>query len=1022
MINSLLSFSLKNRLFVFISFLLLIIAGIQAIKQLPVDAFPEISPTQVNIILRAPGMAAERVENQVTHPLETELLGIPKQKILRSTTKYGITSITLDFEDGTDIYWARQQVAEKFAAVQGDLPAGVQGGVAPMSTPLSEMFMFTVENPSLTLDEKRHLLDWVIRPALRTVSGVADVTNLGGKVRTFQFTPSTAKLAQAKLSLMDIKAALEEANNVGNLGRVTLGAETFSARVSGRISNIQQLSQLTISNAQQQVYRLEQLGAVKVSYLPRFGAITKDGEEAVEGLVIGLKGANAAAVVEAVKAKLEQIQASLPEQTDINIFYNRKGLIDTAISGISDALLQAIVLVIAVLVFFLRNIRASILVSLSIPVAALITFICLQYLGLSANLMSLGGLVIAIGMIVDSSVVITEKIETEISSDKQLPLLHKIYRASSSVAPSVVSGTIIIVLVFLPLLTLTGLEGKLFSPVALTIVIAIVAALITALTLVPAVGSLIMRPNKRHNKTLAAMQKSYQAVLSRALHHRRFILIGFGGLLAISVLTFIAVGKIFMPTMDEGDIIVQLEKSPSISLAQSIDLDRQVEKDLLANVPEIHQIVARTGSDELGLDPMGLNETDFFMELTPKETWRFDSKQELIAAIRDIVTQYPGMNINFTQPIQMRISEMLTGSTGDVSIKIFGDDIDQLAQLTDAVVNQTQTIEGAVDVQASVITGAQFVSIVPMTEKLSYYQIAKSDLTEFLQSQLSGYTLAEAVDGRIRTPIVFGSQNDQSMAQALSTIKSLPIITANGKAVALQEVAQVTLEHGPAIIERENGNRYALITTNVDNRDVVGFVNELKNSIQSSVDMQPGYFIEYGGEFENQARASANLLMVIPVALLLIVILLFTTMGSLGLTTIVLTNIPFALSGGAISLWLSGEYMSVPASVGFIALMGVAILNGIVMVSHFEQTKIHFSDTFRLIISGASDRLRPVLITAVTAIFGLIPLLLSSGPGSEVQKPLAVVVIGGLITATVATLVLLPILYYFANRSSTHVQ
>lgn len=1022
MIAKLLSFSLKNRLFVFITFLLIIAAGIQSFRQLPVDAFPEISPTQVKIILRAPGMAAERVENQVTHPIETELLGIPNQTILRSTTKYGITSITLDFEEGTDIYWARQQVAEKLAAVRDALPAGIQGGLAPMSTPLSEMFMFTVENPDLTLSEKRHLLDWVIRPALRTVEGVADVTNLGGKVRTFQFSPDPIKLSEAKVSLDTIKTRLEEANQVGNLGRVTLGTETFSARVSGRIVELNDLAALSVENANGDVYRLEQLGEVSLSYLPRFGAITKDGQEAVEGLVVGLKGANAAAVVASVKDKLTQLQSSLPQHTDINVFYNRKGLIDTAIAGISDALMESIVLVIAVLVFFLRNIRASILVSLSIPIAALITFICLRQIGLSANLMSLGGLVIAIGMIVDSSVVITEKVETELNSEKNLPILHKIYRASLSVAPSVVSGTIIIVLVFLPLLTLTGLEGKLFSPVALTIVIAIAASLVTALTLIPALASLMMRPNKRRNKMLERLQASYRVILNSALTHKPLLITGFVVLFGLSALSFIMVGKTFMPTMDEGDIIVQFEKAPTLSLSESIAIDTQVENALLEQVPEIKQIVARTGSDELGLDPMGLNETDVFMELKPRDEWRFDNKQALIDAIREVVSGYPGMNVNVTQPIQMRISEMLTGSTGAVSIKVFGDEMDTLAGLTDEIVASARDVEGAVDVQASVITGAQFLSIVPDMQKLNYYGISKRAFSEFIHSQLSGYSVSEAVNGRIRTPIVFGSQSESSGYQAVTRLNSLTIIAEQGKAVPLSEVATISFEQGPAIIERENSHRYALITTNVENRDVVGFVNELQSQIEKQVELPAGYFVEYGGEFENQARASANLLMVIPVALLLIVILLFTSMGSLGLTAIVLTNIPFALSGGAISLWISGQYMSVPASVGFIALMGVAILNGIVMVSHFEQTKIHFSHLSSLVIAGATDRLRPVLITAITAIFGLIPLLISTGPGSEIQRPLAAVVIGGLVTATLATLLLLPALYQITNRKHYHEQ
>ncbi|MGM0480540.1 MAG: efflux RND transporter permease subunit [Pseudomonadota bacterium] len=1021
MVSKVLAFSLKNRLFVFVLFGLLIGLGVQSLRTLPVDAFPEISPTQVSIILRAPGMSAERVENQVTHPLETELLGIPRQSILRSTTKYGITSITLDFEEGTDIYWARQQVAEKLAAVQDQFPATIEGGMAPMSTPLSEMFMFTLENDGLDLTEKRHLLDWVIRPALRTVEGVADVTNLGGKVRTFEFSPDAQRLAEAQLSLQQIKTALDDANQVGNLGRVVIGSETFSARVSGRIVNLNDLKQLSVSNGQGQVYYLKQLGDVSISYLPRFGAITKDGKEAVEGLVVGLRGANAAAVVEAVQDKLTQLEPSLPQGTDINVFYNRKKLIDTAIESISTALMQSVVLVIGVLIFFLRNLRASILVSLSIPIAALMTFISLQLLGLSANLMSLGGLVIAIGMIVDSSVVLTEKIESQLTQGHKLPLLHVIFRSCQSVAPSVLTGTVVIILVFLPLLTLTGLEGKLFSPVALTIVIAITAALMIALTLVPALASLLIKPKQRNNPSLAKLQRFYRTILTSASRHKGFVFAGFGVVFLLSILSFAMAGKTFMPTMDEGDIIVQLEKAPTVSLQESINLDKQVEQQLLQQVPEIKQIVARTGSDELGLDPMGLNETDVFMELEPRSEWRFDSKQELIAAIRDVVSGYPGMKINFTQPIQMRISEMLTGSTGAVSIKVFGDNIGRLSEFANRIVAEAEQLKGSVDVQASVITGAEFVDIVPNMQKMAYYDISKTQLTEFVVSQLSGFTTAKAVEGKVRTPITIATLDGDTSYQALQTLRQMTLISDQGEAIALAELAEVTTSTGPAIIERENGNRYALITSNVENRDIVGFVEELKGNVSDNIALDAGYFVEYGGEFENQARASANLLMVIPIALLLIVILLFSSLGSFSLTLMVLTNIPFALSGGAIALWVSGAYMSVPASVGFIALMGVAILNGVVMISHFEQTKIHFSDLHELVYQGAIDRLRPVLITAVTAIFGLIPLLMAAGPGSEIQKPLAIVVIGGLITATLATLVLLPLLYLIAHRRSTHV-
>lgn len=1020
MTSHLIALALKNRIFIVLAFALVAVLGVQATRTLPIDAFPEISPTQVSIIFKAPGMTTEAIEQQVTHPIETELLGIPQQRVLRSTTKYGITSITLDFKEGTDIYWARQQVAEKIASIRDSLPANLNGGIAPLSTPLGEMFMFTIEHPSFNNEQKRHLLDWVIRPALRTVEGVADVTNLGGKVRTIQFTADHGKLLASGIQLQDIERSVRENNALVSVGRVEVGTETFSIQLGGPIQSLDDFRQLRVGSAHGQSHTLGTLGQVDYSYLPPLGGITKDGKDAVQGLVVALKGANAAAVVAGIEQKMKQLETSLPDGTELNVFYNRKDLIHTALSGISMALLQAIALVIGILFFFLRNFRAALLVSISIPIATLFSIIALKFLGISANLMSLGGLVIAIGMIVDSSVVLVEKFETELKNDSTRPKMYQLYRASISVVPSIISGTIVIILVFLPLMLLTGLEGKLFAPVAITIALAISGALITALLLIPALASFVLKPRSHQASPLMSLQRAYRTLLSMAITHSGKSLSAFIGLLLCSLVAFSMVGKIFMPTMNEGDIVVQVEKAPSVSLAESLAIDKQLELRLLQEVPEIIQVIARTGSDELGLDPMSLNETDIFMQLAPREQWTVNSKEQLIHNIRNVLNSFSHLNLTFTQPIQMRISEMLTGSTGDVSIKIYGNEISSLSTLAQRITELTTNVEGAVDVQTSVIDGARYLHIEPEFQRLAEVGLSKTEFNAQLAAQLSGYEVGTSVNGRIRTPIIFGNQRAQANFQSIETLNDFRVITPDLQEIPVKELATLTFQQGPSLIERENGSRFAVVTMNVSGRDLVGFVEEAKQLINRNVPLPAGYFVEYGGEFENQARANATLMLILPLTLLLIVVILYNQLKSLKLTAIVLTNIPFALSGGALGLWLTGAYMSVPASVGFITLMGVAILNGVVMISHFQQLAVYAKDQTDYILGGAVDRLRPILITAMTAILGLIPLLLASGPGSEIQKPLAIVVVSGLITATVATLILIPLLYQRFHKEISH--
>jgi len=1009
---------LTQRLFVLVIFIISVIAGITAWHRLPIDAFPDISPTQVNIIIKASGMTAEEIEAQITQPIETELLGIPKQTILRSTTKYAITSVTLDFEDGTDIYWARQQVAERLNNLWTSFPAIAEGGIAPMSTPLSEMFMFTVDNPSLSLSERKHILDWQIRPALRTVPGVADINVLGGYTQTIQFTPDLYAIAQNGLSLSAISDAIVSHNTNGSIGRIDIGNDSVIVRTQGRVNNLAALGKIVVGYDEGQPLSLSQLGTLSLGSLTRYGGVTHNGKEAAEGLVIALKNSNTDEVIKAVQTKLDSLQHTLPPGTTVNVFYNRKDLIDTAVGTITTALAQAICIVIVILTLFLGQLRASFVVACVIPVSVLITFFMMDFAGITANLMSLGGIVIAIGMLVDASVVVVEDIVTKFRENQHLPRLHIIFRATRSVASPVIAGTMIVLAVFSPLLTLSGLEGKLFTPVALTIVFAMTAALITAFTLIPVLSSWLITPqNNAKQGLLERIQRYYQTSLQKTLRHPYMVAGACTFLLLLSVAVFMQLGKTFMPTLDEGDIIVQLEKSPTISLEASLDLDSQIERAILQRVPEVLQIIARTGSDELGLDPMSLNETDVFMQLAPRDTWRFDSKEALKSAIREVIQDYPGINVGFTQPIQMRVSEMLTGSTGAVTVKIFGDDVTVLADIANTVTSVVENTEGATDTQMTLIEGGEFLQITPHNHLAASLNLSVAALADYLKMQISGNRVTEFINGRIITPVLFsGKQEGATGIGSVGQLIAQPVLLPNGEVTNLGAIAKITTAAGPAIIERENGMRFAVVAMNVEGRDLAGFVDALRINVNNQISLPPNYRISFGGEFENQIRASQNLMTVIPAVIAVIVIILFVLFRDLKLAALIMANVPFAMVGGVLALWVTNQYVSVPASIGFIALLGVAVLNGVVMLSHFQHLKTLQGELLPQIIQGSSDRLRPILMTATTAIFGLLPLAFASGPGAEIQKPLAIVVIGGLITSTLITLYFLPFTYYLLER------
>lgn len=1006
----LIRFALSQRILVLLAVFLLAGGGYYAFKNIPIDAFPEVSPTQVKIIVKAPGMTPEEVEARITAPIEVDLLGISHQTMLRSIAKYALTDITVDFEEGTDIFWARQQIAERLNGMWGNLPAGVSGGIAPMTTPLGEMFMFSIEGGGLSLMEKRDLLDWVIRPALRTVPGVADVNSLGGMVRSFVVMPDNARLAARGINMDKLISALQNNNRNDGAGRITEGEEALVVRAEGRIKTLADVKAIVVDVNQGMSITVDDVADVSIDALTRYGAVSKDGKgEAVTGLVLSLRGANARQTIAGIEQKLAEISPGFPEGVQVKVFYNRGDLVDKAVDTVFHALMEAIVLVVILLILFLGNLRAAVTVALALPLAAMVTFILMKYTGMSANLMSLGGLAIAIGMLVDAAVVVVENIITHLAHKEKaerLPRLHVIYRATREVAVPVTSGILIIIIVFLPLLTLQGLEGKLFTPVALTIVFALGGSLILSLSVIPVLASFLLKEVTHEEPWLPRKLLSlYQPALLWSLDNSKKIFFIAGGLLVVTALVFTRIGSTFMPTMDEGDIIVQVEKLPSITLEQSVALDGQVQKMLLKNVPEITTVVARVGSDELGLDPMGLNETDTFLVLKPKAEWQVSSKEALIEKIRAVMEQMPGISFGFTQPIEMRVSEMLTGTRGDLAVKLFGSDLAVLEEKANEIVEILKHIQGSSDVFVKQNSGMQFLQVTIDRSAAGRLGLDGDSIENLLRAQIEGLNLGVVQEGIKRTPLVVRGNS------TIASFDNLQITLPNGAHVPITAIARLKKVEGVVSIGRERGQRFTVIRSNVEGRDLVGFVDEAKQAVAEKVKLPTGYTVAFGGQFENQQRAAATLTLVIPVALGLIFLLLFSTFGSVRQALLVLSNIPLAMVGGVFALWLSGEYLSVPASVGFIALLGIAVLNGVVMVSYFNQLLVTGMAMAKVVVIGSARRLRPVMMTASIAAFGLIPLLFATGPGSEIQRPLAIVVIGGLVSSTFLTLFLLPILF-----------
>ncbi|MCQ2628747.1 CusA/CzcA family heavy metal efflux RND transporter [Helicobacter pylori] len=1006
MLASIIEFSLRQRVIVIVGAILILFFGTYSFIHTPVDAFPDISPTQVKIILKLPGSSPEEMENNIVRPLELELLGLKGQKSLRSISKYSISDITIDFDDSVDIYLARNIVNERLSSVMKDLPVGVEGGMAPIVTPLSDIFMFTIDG-NITEIEKRQLLDFVIRPQLRMISGVADVNSIGGFSRAFVIVPDFNDMARLGVSISDLESAVRVNLRNSGAGRVDRDGETFLVKIQTASLSLEDIGKITVSTNLGHLH-IKDFAKVISQSRTRLGFVTKDGVgETTEGLVLSLKDANTKEIITQVYQKLEELKPFLPSGVSINVFYDRSEFTQKAIATVSKTLIEAVVLIIITLFLFLGNLRASVAVGVILPLSLSVAFIFIKTSDLTLNLMSLGGLVIAIGMLIDSAVVVVENAFEKLSANTKTTKLHAIYRSCKEIAVSVVSGVVIIIVFFVPILTLQGLEGKMFRPLAQSIVYALLGTLVLSITIIPVVSSLVLKATP-HSETFLTrfLNRIYAPLLEFFVRNPKKVILGAFVFLIASLSLFPFVGKNFMPALDEGDVVLSVETTPSISLDQSKDLMLNIESAIKKHVKEVKSIVARTGSDELGLDLGGLNQTDTFISFISKKEWSVKNKDELLEKIMDSLKDFKGINFSFTQPIEMRISEMLTGVRGDLAVKIFGDDISELNKLSFQIAQALKGIKGSSEVLTTLNEGVNYLYVTPNKEAMANVGISSDEFSKFLKSALEGLIVDVIPTGISRTPVMIRQEID--FASSITKIKSLALTSKYGVLVPITSIAKIEEVDGPVSIVRENSRRMSVVRSNVVGRDLNSFVEEAKKVIAQNIKLPPSYYITYGGQFENQQRANKRLSTVIPLSILAIFFILFFTFKSIPLALLILLNIPFAVTGGLIALFAVGEYISVPASVGFIALFGIAVLNGVVMIGYFKELLLQGKSVEECVLLGAKRRLRPVLMTACIAGLGLIPLLFSHSVGSEVQKPLAIVVLGGLVTSSALTLLLLP--------------
>lgn len=1034
MINSIVAFSIRQKLIIGLMILILIGGGIYSAINLPIDAVPDITNNQIQIITSSPALSAVEIERFITYPVETTLKSLPDIVELRSISKFGISVVTVVFEDNVDIYFARDQVFQKLQEAQENIPEGMgKPEMAPVSTGLGEIYQYVVR-PERTGDttfsdrDLRTIQDWIVKKQLLGTEGVAEVNSFGGFEQQYHILVDPMQLKSFDLTLKDVYDAVIANNSSAGGSAIEKNSDQYSIRGIGLIQNIEDIGNIVVKNGHGVPLFLKQIAEIKPGNGLRVGGVTQDGKgEVVAGIVMMLKGANSREVADRVHGRIEEIKKSLPEGVTIDEFYNREDLVNKTIRTVETNLIEGGVIVILVLVLLLGNLRAGFIVASVIPLAMLFAIIMMNVFKVSGNLMSLGA--IDFGLIVDGAVIIVESVIVAIAAKAHLQkkpldrqeLNETVYSSSTSIIKSAVFGILIILVVYLPIFALGGIEGKMFKPMAFTVGFALVGALLLSVTYVPMMCALLLKGGHAEKETLAdklmnKLADIYRPMLEFALR-RRPLVIGISlTLLILSIFTFTRLGGEFIPKLDEGDLAYQIIRLPGVSLTESINIGTTVEKILMEKFPEVKTVVTKTGAPELATDPMGPEFSDVIVILKPKEEWvNADTKEELIEKIQKTLSIVPGIGLSFTQPIELRFNELIAGARGDVSVKIFGDDLSILSKKGTEAGRIMQSLDGAEDVSVQQVEGLPQLQININRENIARYGINVDDVNNVIETALAGKMSGTVFEGDRKFDIVLKYPDEYKKVEEIRNI----LISAPGNiTVPLSELASIDIKEGPAEITRDNGRRRIVIQGNVRGRDIESFVNELQEKLDAQIKLPSGYYTEYGGTFRNLESARERLLVAVPVALFFIFVLLFITFNSVRQGLLVFSGIPFAVVGGIFSLYLRNMPFSISAGIGFIALFGVAVLNGIVMIAYFNRLETEsFSSINGRIIKGTSSRLRPILMTALVASLGFIPMALSNGAGAEVQRPLATVVIGGLVSSTLLTLLVLPVLYSYFHKS-----
>ena len=1032
MINAILRLSVERRFLMLSLILVLVGVGVWSFQRLPIDAVPDITNVQVQINTEAPGYSPLEAEQRITFPVETALYGLPNLSYTRSLSRYGLSQVTVVFEEGTDIYFARNLINERLGAIKSALPPGLEPEMGPIATGLGEIFMYTVEalpgaaqadGSPLDATALREIQDWIIKPQLAQVPGVIEVNAIGGYDKQYHVTPSPQRLLEFGITVDELVSALRANNTNRGAGYIERNGQQLLVRSPGQLATIGDIEQVVIANRDGAPVRVADVAEVAIGKELRTGAATRDGKETVMGTAMMLVGENSRAVAQAVAEKLEAIQPSLPDGVKVEAVYDRTALVDKAIATVEKNLLEGALLVIVVLFLLLGNLRAALITAAVIPLSMLATITGMVRSGVSANLMSLGAL--DFGLIVDGAVIIVENCIRRLSQAQhqgQLALkerLQLVFEATNEVIRPSLFGVAIITVVYLPIFALTGVEGKMFHPMAATVVMALLAAMVLSLTVVPAAVAVFMggKISEKESPVISGAKSLYRPALRVAMRFRWLVLGGATTLVAVCLWLATTLGSEFIPQLDEGDIALHALRIPGTGLEQSIEMQSQLEERLKA-FGEVDKVFAKIGTPEVATDPMPPSVADNFVILKPRSQWPNPdkTKDELVAEMAAAVEMLPGNKYEFTQPIEMRFNELISGVRADLGIKVFGDDLDQLLASANDVLEVVESMEGAADARVEQVTGLPMLSVHPKRMALSRYGLTVDDLQDLVAAGVGGENAGLIYEGDRRFQLVVRLPED--IRRDVDSLADLPVPLPDGGYVPLSEVAELELAPAPNQISRENGKRRVVVTANVRDRDLGGFVEEAQARIADDVDLPAGYWLDYGGTFEQLQSASQRLAIVVPVTLAIILALLVMAFGSLKDALIIFTGVPLALTGGVLSLWLRDMPLSISAGVGFIALSGVAVLNGLVMIAFIRDLWHEQGDLMKAIVEGALIRLRPVLMTALVASLGFVPMALNTGTGAEVQRPLATVVIGGIISSTLLTLFVLPVLYALLHGRS----